>query len=525
MNSQNQNLPITNTPATARIQNVANGLGALLWWDLSDTRITPDNLRGILTGNGLTIAVPDIDPNSAIRRAARTWNEGRGAADKFKADVVEIPDQPDSLKVCILRRGEDGEGAGRRAKWNTVEAIVFDLKAGGRSVTSYSAQVNAFLSLADDYLKNLDHNWIRPHVIQRRLEEMKAFSLKASSGLWYVTQDRIDDLAVLQRVVAAIGNSSLNVIHINPTDSSRSSIADGASSSLKGALSELEERIETWIGSTRKIRTDAIETTMDAFQELIGRADLYAGALEVRLDDLRLRITTARDRAREIIDGNVTAHANPETKPLGKRALGVLGAIEAGFAPGQKFTTKELEELTGATSGTLQAHLRDLARAGKIGRDGRDAAGAWLWYVLREGEVAAPFQEEEGEDTDAGSVTVEGQEEPSAPQGQEIHMEESATPPALQDALQTPQDSAPARAEEDGVVVESAPLQSAPAESGEGFVYPTDDQLAGMDRNQLRQVAKAIKEATGEGIANASKAGRPELVKAITERRDAQKAA
>ncbi len=476
MTNQRTDAPVNSESASQRAQAALSGCGALCWWDLSNTSITPVEMQAILDKENIGIDVPKIEPKSAIKRAARTWSQGRGNGLKFRADLVKT-DDAGKMKVCILQRGVDGQGSGTRAKWNTVETAVYDLSAKTWDVSSDDKTqtdfiAKSFVSLADQYLTHLDHNWIRPNLIQKRLEEIKGFSLKASSGLWYTTQDRLSDLAALQRVVSSIGNSTLHVIHVNGTDSSRSAIESGARGSLQGGLSELEEKLADWTKSSRKIRTDAIETTLNGFQNLIDRADLYSDALKVRMDDLQGQIKAARNRAKEIINGNLGAHSDPTTKPIGKRAQMILSAIQAGFKPNETFTVTTLEELLGASSGTLQTHLRDLARIGKVDKSGRDSQGAHQWFLV--------------------GPQPTGDEEPVVETAPEPVVEESVT---VETQVET-------QVEEEAVVEVAIETQ------------PKED-LDSMNRTALRARARKLRADEGISIPRASKMGASDLRSAL----------
>lgn len=377
--------PIVSTSLSETFAATMKGMGALCFWEMADTKVTPDNLRAILAGEGLQINVPDIEPEGAIRRAARNWSAGR-ATDKYRADPVEIGD-PTKIKICILHRQEDGAGGRKSARWETIESVVFDLTTRTWTSSASTPEVIGFIGLADDYMANLDHNWIRPNVIQKRLQEMRAFSLKSSSGLWYVTESQLEELAGLQRVVAAIGRSAMFVIHVGDTSQSQGAIQQAARSALTESLSELEARMEVWMESTRKIRSDAIETTLSEFAELIQRADLYQGALQIRMEDLTERIAAARAQASAIIDGNLGLHADQEAKPLGRKAMALLEVIQGAFPEGV-FTLKQLEELLDGNGATIQAHLRDICRVGRLHKRGRDSSGS-LVYALGAAPVGA----------------------------------------------------------------------------------------------------------------------------------------
>lgn len=492
--------PVVAKSLSEKFSSTMRGMGAIVFWEMSDTRITPDDLRSVLAMEGIQIQVPDIDPEGAIKRASRTWAMGRGV-DRYRSDPVDIADA-NRVKVCILHRQEEGAAARKAAKWETVESVIFDLPSRTWTASASTPEVQSFIALCDDYMKHLDHNFLRPNVIQKQLAEMKAFSLKASSGLWYATQDQMGSLAALQRVVSAIGSSAMYVIHVGESDQSRDAIQSAARGALTETLAELEARLDSWVASTRKIRSDAIDTALTEFAELVDRTALYQGALQVRMDDLSLRIDAAKSRAREIIDGNLSSHADPSTKPLGKRAIAVLEVIEQEFPAPATFTLRALEEILGVEpgNGSVQTHLRDCCRLGKTHRCGREESGAML-YSVGPGDGSGPGEEPEKVEIDEAETKG----------GQDVELVDAAQ-------AHLPVEPEPAQAPAHEVTPEPAPEVTPELEQviePERLIFPDDEELAQMDRDSLRRLADQLKE-HGVVIKHRSRLGRNDLAAAIS---------
>lgn len=360
------------------VQEARNGLGALCWWDLYGTKIRPAALRGILDREGLSIDVPDPDPATEARRAARAWKSKDDDGRRYRGEVVKIEDS-DVVKVCLQRRRVRGQGRSKALDWRTVDSVVLDTTTRRWTVSADTAMVRAFVAMADGMIEFLDHTFIRPNVIHRELSRLRAFSVKASSGIWYVPQAAMSDLGALQRVVRAIGSSDLHCVNLLPTSSTRYAVVSGVQTEIRSELSTLEDKLEDWQASTRKIRTDAIASTLARYTDLAERASLYADSLQIRLDDISVAIEASRARARELIDGNIDAHSNPNTKPLGVGALRTLGVARNLYARRGAFTLDDLENEVTIQSETLAMYLRKLERRGEIRREGKTEDGNVLW--------------------------------------------------------------------------------------------------------------------------------------------------
>lgn len=293
-------MTITNTKTEA-ISNAAQGLGALVWWTLSGTGIAPAALRGILANEGMDASiVPDVDPVAAIRRATREWSQGRGNADRFRAEVAA--EGNGALTIGILTRTKPGAA---EVRWMQVDSLAWDIATGGWCAQPLTGEGVAFQRFADDARTHLDHAWITPHLIQATLAKLDATSLRARGGIYYVPSQHNTALDRLARVVAQIGDSFLDVNTIAADSRTQQSIARAASASMTEDLAGLVARINAWSESARKVSTTSSASLIDELVALKNRADLYAEALNCGLGDLDTAIEAARVEAERVIGANV----------------------------------------------------------------------------------------------------------------------------------------------------------------------------------------------------------------------------
>ncbi len=273
-----------------------NGLGSFVWWDLDRTQVEPHRLRDILTNEGIATIVPDIDSAGAVRRAAREWGKGRGNADRYKAEVTY--QTATEMGVGILRHDRvDGQTVG----WTQVELVVYDL-AGDRWVNQHTtSEADEFVALANKRLMYLDHQWIRPEIIQAELAKMMRISLRRQGGIYFVPTTFAGELKRLQRVVAALGSSRLHVATVDDDDDGRESIGASLNDHVVRHLSEVEDKLSQWEESSRQVRSDSQATLLGELRELLDHADLYEGALNVKLDTLKDKVKACKKRALNIL--------------------------------------------------------------------------------------------------------------------------------------------------------------------------------------------------------------------------------
>ena len=280
-------------------------LGLLVWYELNQTKITPDNLRSVLGEEGMDASVvPDIDQVQAIRRAARGWTQGRGHADRYRAEVVF--DQPNRVEIGVLRRQRIND---HQVEWVQVDVVAYDVdSAGNVNRDGYSGSSTPEASLiAEDVLSActfLDHEWIRPNLIAARLDAMGALSVRRSGGVAFVPRCYEDDVRRLQAVVRRIGLSEFEAAAVDPNDTTtRETLQRRAGENIADALRDFDARLGEWETAAKTVPSHAVASILAEYGEIVQRGDLYALALGVTLDGLRGKLDAAKDRARVLLFG------------------------------------------------------------------------------------------------------------------------------------------------------------------------------------------------------------------------------
>ncbi len=298
---------------TELFDGTAAGPGALVWWTLHNTRITPDAMRQILRDEGDDpSSVPDIDPTSRIRKVGRSWRSGaRTGDDRFRAEVAM--DDGMEIVIGILQREQV---TGRKVAWVQVDNLVWDQVMNTWISKGASDQAKEFHNECRIAMTHLDHEWLRPKLLTPRLT---GAGFKLRPGVFFVPTSLLDRAAKLQRIIKRVGACSLHIAHIEATPASQAALGSAARDSIVSSLDDVMDRLDAWTTRSRKI-TDAQESkVMLELQDLRNRADLYADALKIRLDDLGTAVDDAMGEAKRILtaqDAGVDAGAvKIEAKP------------------------------------------------------------------------------------------------------------------------------------------------------------------------------------------------------------------
>lgn len=283
---------------------LSNNLGALVCWELSDSAITPDDLRSVLISHGEDASiVPDIDAASAASRAAREWGQGRGSDTRYKAEIVLR--EAGRVEAGILERRRI---SANEVQWVQIDAVVIEHDAQGVYTGSYTLggteQAGAYRGLFLKRLSHLDADWIRPHLIQSRLDAVGAFNLRRQGGVLFVDRTHLEEVERLARIVRSIGSSSFDIVHVAATSESRTSVARAANSYLEEQINEVVTKLDEWADKARAPRSDAVENLIEQVGDLVLRGGLYADVLQVTMTGIQERLDAVKSRAMTLlIDG------------------------------------------------------------------------------------------------------------------------------------------------------------------------------------------------------------------------------
>lgn len=278
--------------------------GMFVWWDLDNTKVTPERLRVILEAEGFEPAreVPDIDAESAIKRATNEWAWGRGNQPRYRAEVTRTEAGVVTVGLLTRRRVD-----GKTVEWAQVAMAEYDSHGRAWTLVSddedHDAPLQAFRELADERMTYLDHRWIRPHVLMHAMGKADALSLRGGSGFYFVPRQHMDAMRQLRRILRRIGDCDLRLAVVGNDEDTVDSVAGAARESMAEALGAVEEQLQAWTQSARKVRHDSQANALGELARLISLAETYEAALGIRMDELRSNIEAARRRALQIVGG------------------------------------------------------------------------------------------------------------------------------------------------------------------------------------------------------------------------------
>jgi hypothetical protein len=289
----------------ALASSLSEGLGALVFWELSETAITPDDLRALLVSLGEDPSVvPDIDPASAASRASREWGMGRGNETRYRAEVVHTEKGVVTVLGVLERRRINSA----TVEWVQVDRVFVgtlpDGTLGGLYSEGLTSMGASLCGLIQKRATHLDADWIRPHLIQARLDAVSAFTVRRQGGVVFVDRTHLEEVNRLARIIRKIGDSSFDIVHVARTEESERSITRAAEASLGEAINEITDKLDAWTERAKAPRSDAVAGLLENVGDLVLRSELYRDVLAVTSDALADRLAAVKSRAMALlIDG------------------------------------------------------------------------------------------------------------------------------------------------------------------------------------------------------------------------------
>jgi len=289
--------------SNSMIKNVAQGVGALVWWDLDNSRIAPGALRDLLDAHNLAhIEVPDVDNGQVLRDVARTWTKGRGHEDRYRSDVVHV-ERTDTTHVVTVGVQRRTRRAAKQVDWEQVDTVVFDVVGDQFISLGSTAEAAEFVEVARRGFDVLDYRFLTPKVIKSELDRMFAIHLRRQGGVEYVAAHHLTHLDDLKAVVDGVGDCTMSIVHVEDTESSRQSIGRGVNTQLHENLAGLIASLDAWEQGARRPQTASLSAMFDEFKSLRSQAEMYSDVLQMKVDDLADALTGAEERARRVIAG------------------------------------------------------------------------------------------------------------------------------------------------------------------------------------------------------------------------------
>ena len=273
--------------------------------------------------------VPEIDPVKALHRAVREYSVTEGRRKIMEAVVAEDDDLAVVVNLLELQ-----QVTRRKMAKVTVDTLVWDKTAGCWLAQGTHQHAEQLRDRVADRQLHHDGNSVRDLLVQPALQASSAFTLRR--GMYVVPHASAEPLAQAQAALAGLDSFQLRVASVGAGQGWEEPMQAAAEDGMRNELAELQEQIDGWHDMASRVRSDTVEHVLARFTSLRQRAELYAEALQVSLEDLQDDVQEMEAMAMEVINGKAdeaderaAARTAPTLEPAQARREALAGMADA----------------------------------------------------------------------------------------------------------------------------------------------------------------------------------------------------
>ncbi|RJX17700.1 MAG: hypothetical protein C4570_07805 [Ammonifex sp.] len=298
-------------------------LGRLLWFTITETRITREELEGVFERAGIDqkwLPFP-ISHRDAFRRATKTMELNReelaGGGRYLNLLVREVKCSPDQVVRQLVREIVDSKNVRLEYK------PIFSLELNGESL-----EVKELVDLIE--LSRLEHEMVQRlarryeadkmnyngrhvrEIVQRILHGCNPVSVRPSGGVYFVPQKHAETVDGLQRMVKELSGysatswkSSMHSMPVVDTEEQRAMVHESLEDQVKAASKALIDEMAGLIHQAeqgKKVTGTTIDNYLGRVQELKAMIAEYQEMLEVEVIGAAANLELARKQAMKLLD-------------------------------------------------------------------------------------------------------------------------------------------------------------------------------------------------------------------------------
>jgi hypothetical protein len=255
-------------------------VGDLLWWTLADARITRSLLESVWADAGLSSSwLPEPPtPEKALRTAVRESQVGQHSY------LLRLGKEDDrEIVFAVVLESRDSSGNVHHAQ----EARVRLDRSAPATLDSDRPSHDLVLAISAAYDRLLTTHTVDDvrRTLLKTLGSCAAVTLRDHGGVYWVPAPHAETLRQLQRAVASIGASRLDVVPIHATPEATAALGSAARASIEEELVALRAEIEGFVAHPPE-RASTLARRLETFEDLRCKARLYHSVLQVHVQDL-----------------------------------------------------------------------------------------------------------------------------------------------------------------------------------------------------------------------------------------------
>jgi hypothetical protein len=262
-------------------------LGSLVWWTVTDTVITHDDLKALF-------AKHDIPEDALIATRARSaFKKALKEAEKDKL-VRRIKDDADVIVYGVVE--ENADEVALDLDYTTTGVVIYNKET--KTLTfKVTPEREADIRLAfEKYMTGYTSREVREIVKKYISEFCDGFLARGNGGVYFVPENKTSDLLKVEKAVAEInGGSHVFIMGVPDMDRERANALRLWTEEANREVEEMTKDIEKLV-TAKSTRKGTLEARIESFKALKKKADAYASALGFEADALNDKVKALEEK-------------------------------------------------------------------------------------------------------------------------------------------------------------------------------------------------------------------------------------
>ena len=255
-------------------------VGDLLWWTLSDARITRCTLESVWSNAGLA---PELLPEPPTPEKALKTAIRESAVGQHDHLLRLGKEDENEIVFAVVRETRDTAG---NVSLSQEARVRLDRNAPARLESDRASHdlVVAISAAYDRLLATHTPDDIRRALV-KTLNSCAAVTLRNHGGVYWLPAPYAETVRQLQQAVSNIGASRLDLVPIHATPEATAALGTAARASIDEEITALRVEIDGFLADPPE-RAATLARRLEAFEVLRAKARLYHTVLQVQVQDL-----------------------------------------------------------------------------------------------------------------------------------------------------------------------------------------------------------------------------------------------
>jgi len=257
-------------------------IGSLVWWSVSETTITREDLKALFEAQG-------IPENFLIDTRARSaFKKALKEAEKDKL-VRKIDDSPERIVYGIVTETADKKALD--LDYSTEGVVIYDKQTRTLSFKVPPAREAEIKEAFKKYLFGYTSREVREIIRKYIMDGCGGFLAREGGGVYFIPDERKQDLLKIERAIASMNGGASHVFIMGIPDAEREK-----ANALRLWIEEVNRQLKDMERDVKKLTSSGtakaatLHSRLEAFKALRAKAQMYASALGFEKDSIEDKV-------------------------------------------------------------------------------------------------------------------------------------------------------------------------------------------------------------------------------------------